>query len=375
MLRDRFSIDFMEKSTSVEPGVTPVKEKWHHKKWVRIMAGCLAAVMLITEIILHFSPETPEVLPQVLDDPQVLVEPDIQEFLGNPEALTMALRQAKKERADLMETAELAEEYIAAGEYEKAIEPVDELIEKMGLSGESLLQMEMTRTALCFSCGRFEEAAEGCTELIDQGRDEAGYYYFMRSVCSLQAEDYQSSRDDLLMALERGYEDQSLCYVHLAFCEYYLENYSKVLEYAGQARGLGVQEIYEPTLMYLQAIASLKQEQFEDSITYIDGLLATEAYAEDRELYYYRGVSCLAMEEYQDAYDDFNRAMECGEETTMLFYNRGVAALGLNMLEEAQADLEKVVEAGDQPELTQAAQEVLKLLTQEELEQQEDQEA
>ena len=72
-----------------------------------------------------------------------------------------------------------AEKLIKEEKYEEAIEPVDYLLKEMELTEEEKIQMKMTRTALCFSAGRFDEAMEGCTELINLDRSEEGYYYFM----------------------------------------------------------------------------------------------------------------------------------------------------------------------------------------------------
>ena len=54
-----------------------------------------------------------------------------------------------------------------------------EVEDNVQLTEEEKIQMKMTRTALCFSAGRFDEAMEGCTELINLDRSEEGYYYFM----------------------------------------------------------------------------------------------------------------------------------------------------------------------------------------------------
>ena len=197
----------------------------------------------------------------------------------------------------------------------------------------------------------------------------------MRSVCSIQKEDYSQAKDDLLEALAHGYKDEALCYVHLAFCENYLEDYKEVLKYAELAEEKGAEDVYHTTLTYLMAVASLKEEKFQDSISYITELLETNQYKTSGDLYFYRGVSELTLEEYQKAYDDFQKAMKYGltnaqetggeqkkESNTMLYYNRGIAALGLNRQEDATEDLRKVVENNDYPELTEAAEELLDML-------------
>ena len=79
----------------------------------------------------------------------------------------------------LLDACNKAEKLIKEEKYEEAIEPVDYLLKEMELTEEEKIQMKMTRTALCFSAGRFDEAMEGCTELINLDRSEEGYYYFM----------------------------------------------------------------------------------------------------------------------------------------------------------------------------------------------------
>lgn len=350
--------------------------RWYRKKWLRITALCLAAVMIISELVIHY---TSQQTVQAELGPQMLMDAQVQEVLKDPLRLLKAFKEAKGQLQDkqqkLLEACNQAEKLITEEKYEEAIEPVDYLLKEMDLTEEETIQMKMTRTALCFSSGRFDEAMEGCTELIDQDRSENGYYYFMRSVCSIQKEDYEQAKQDLLAALDHGYEDEALCYVHLAFCDNYLEDYSDVLKYAALAEEKGADDIYHLTLVYLMAVASLKEEKFQDSISYITELLTTDQYRESGDLYFYRGVSELTLEEYQKAYDDFQEAMKYGltntdesggerkeESDTMLYYNRGVAALGLNKTEEAEKDLQKVVERNDNQELTAAAEKLLEML-------------
>lgn len=341
------------------------QKKWHQKTWVRLVALFLAFVLISTEIIYKFV-SAPVRINGL--QPQILLDEEVREVLENPMQLLKDMRKVqylnKEAQRKLVEACEKAESYIAEGKYEEALEPVSYIMENMEMSEEELWQLKATKTALYFASGFFEDARTGCNEIIDADRDTNGYHYFMRSVCDFQEEKFESSKSDLLQALEQGYEEPALCYVHLAFCENFLENYEKVLEYAKQAMELGADEIYHMTLTYLQAVASLKLEKFDDSIGYIDTLLAEEEYQKDGQLYYYRGVCYLTAEEYKKAYDDFEKSFDCGEDTTLLYYNRGVASLGLNDAESAMKDLEVVVERGDEAELKAAAEEILSLIGQ-----------
>lgn len=355
------------------------KQKWYYKKWLRVTAVTVASVMVVSQLVMHFTAETAT----ASFGPESLMDSQVETLMADPLLLLDAVKeledQSRNQQRKLLEACDQAELLIREEQYEDALEPVNYLMRHMNLTEEEQTQMKMTQTALYFSSGQFEEARKGCTELIQENRHENGYYYFMRSVCGIQEEAYQSARDDLLMALQGGYEDRALCYVHLAFCENYLEDYDKVLEYAALARAEKAEEIYRPTLIYLQAVASLKTEKFRDSIDYITELLETEAYAGNGDLYFYRGVGYLTLENYQDAYDDFQKALECGmtgeaggeaqekesrdgSAPSMLYYNRGVAALGLNRPKEAAEDLEKVISMNDNRELVEASKELMEVI-------------
>lgn len=366
----------IQKNTGPPENSGRTKSKWYRKKWLRVTAVCLVTVLVVSEFVIHYTAQQ-----EIQTDfgPETLLDAQIQEVLKDPMKVLEAFKDAKRQLQDkqqkLLDACNKAEKLIKEEKYEEAIEPVDYLLKEMELTEEEKIQMKMTRTALCFSAGRFDEAMEGCTELINLDRSEEGYYYFMRSVCSIQKEDYSQAKDDLLEALAHGYKDEALCYVHLAFCENYLEDYKEVLKYAELAEEKGAEDVYHTTLTYLMAVASLKEEKFQDSISYITELLVTDQYKKSGDLYFYRGVSELTLEEYQKAYDDFQKAMKYGltnaqetggeqkkESNTMLYYNRGIAALGLNRLEDAAEDLRKVVENNDYPELTEAAEELLDML-------------
>ena len=173
--------------------------------------------------------------------------------------------------------------------------------------------------------------------------------------------------------MDRGYEEEAFCYVYLTFCEYYLEDYEQVLSYAKEALSREPGDEYKGTLIYFQALANLNLGYFEESASCMTELLDMKEYKENGELYYYRGVSELTLEKYENAYEDFNLALKYGIPSaegdgddenmkTMLYYNRGVAALALNRAEEARSDLQKVVERNNNAELVKASEELLELL-------------
>lgn len=152
----------------------------YRKKWLRVTAVCLVTVLVVSEFVIHYTAQQ-----EIQTDfgPETLLDAQIQEVLKDPMKVLEAFKDAKRQLQDkqqkLLDACNKAEKLIKEEKYEEAIEPVDYLLKEMELTEEEKIQMKMTRTALCFSAGRFDEAMEGCTELINLDRSEEGYYYFM----------------------------------------------------------------------------------------------------------------------------------------------------------------------------------------------------
>ena len=363
----------MEKQEDVMTEVK--KKKWYQEKSKQLIAICLVVAIVGTDVIIRYASATTAVLET---NPQALLDDDIYQDMDGKEAdrakeLWKLLEKSEELEKDLKEACDEAQRLIEEGKYKEALDPVNYIINNMALTTEEMCQMRMLRAALYFYSGKYQEASKDCNWLIEKGRDESGYYYFMRAACSIQNMEFESARDDLLAALDRGYEDEVFCYVYLTFCEYYLEDYEQVLSYSKEALARGPGDEYKGTLIYFQGLSNLNLGYFEESVSCMTELLDMKEYKENGELYYYRGVSELTLEKYEEAYEDFNLALKYGIPSaegegddenmkTMLYYNRGVAALALNRAEEVRSDLQKVVERNNNAELVKASEELLELL-------------
>ena len=142
---------------SENPGRT--KTKWYRKKWLRVTAVCLVTVLVVSEFVIHYTAQQ-----EIQTDfgPETLLDAQIQEVLKDPMKVLEAFKDAKRQLQDkqqkLLDACNKAEKLIKEEKYEEAIEPVDYLLKEMELTEEEKIQMKMTRTALCFSAGRFDEA-------------------------------------------------------------------------------------------------------------------------------------------------------------------------------------------------------------------------
>ena len=355
---------------------TAAKKPWHRKKWVRGVALLIVAGMIASELMSRLVPSEGVVISDNKQT-QELINSDLAEALSHPIELNEAYRKAvyqekleQKRRERLLSLGEKAEKQIADGEYKKAVETLDELLGEVTEEEADIWQLKIIRAQLLFSDGQTEQSAEACGEVIDAGEDEGGICSFIRSLIRIAQEDYGGAREDILGALENGYPQEDVCSVHLAYCDYYLEDYESVLSYTASAKEQGISEQYDYTILFLEAMSQLQLARYKDSEESLTRLLKMEedeGTESDGSLLYYRGVCYLGLEEFEKAAEDFEKAQEAGfgdskdtgTKKTMLLYNMGVAAAGRGSPKEAEKYMQQVVSRGDEKTLAEAAQNLL----------------
>ena len=355
---------------------TAAKKPWHRKKWVRGVALLIVAGMIASELMSRLVPSEGVVISDNKQT-QELINSDLAEALSHPIELNEAYRKAvyqekleQKRRERLLSLGEKAEKQIADGEYKKAVETLDELLGEVTEEEADIWQLKIIRAQLLFSDGQTEQSAEACGEVIDAGEDEGGICSFIRSLIRIAQEDYGGAREDILGALENGYPQEDVCSVHLAYCDYYLEDYESVLSYTASAKEQGISEQYDYTILFLEAMSQLQLARYKDSEESLTRLLKMEedeGTESDGSLLYYRGVCYLGLEEFEKATEDFEKAQEAGfgdskdtgTKKTMLLYNMGVAAAGRGSPKEAEKYMQQVVSRGDEKTLAEAAQNLL----------------
>ena len=101
---------------------------------------------------------------------------------------------------------------------------------------------------------------------------------------------------------------------------------------------------------------------FVKSNEYLDDLISVQ---EDGELFYYRGINNMALEEHEAAIDDFTKARELGKVDTKLNYDLGICLICVGRISEGEKELWSVIDKADEPELSTSANNILTALTQE----------
>ena len=88
---------------------------------------------------------------------------------------------------------------------------------------------------------------------------------------------------------------------------------------------------------------SFNLEQYENTIEYYSKYLET---ADDNEkvdkgkVYFYRGVSHIQLEKYEEAVNDFSSAIELSYQPELSAFQRGLAYNTINRYKEAISDLD-----------------------------------
>ena len=105
----------------------------------------------------------------------------------------------------------------------------------------------------------------------------------------------------------------------------------------------------------------MHQDEYKQSIAYIDELLE---HTKDSEIYFYRGIDNMALEEYEAAIEDFEKAIEEGKKDTEVYYDLGICRVSCGKVDEGIDDLKRVINNNDKPELTTASANILTAIAQ-----------
>ena len=356
--------------------------KWYHQKRVRVTAGVLAAVLLITAAA----------YPMII--PSSMPEARVSGSQGNSNDGTMQ-ENAGAANAPAADAASEADERYAAltklisdEAYEEALSSVDTLLQAES-SPERKRDLQGMKGALCYRTGRFAEAAEVCDDLIstDQTGGMDGSIYFVRGVSRIETGQYEEAWNDLKETEKRGFEDKKTLDLQLALAAYLKDDYISAGEYAEKA--LEEKEMEESALietgedqdgpmfplvlteesrqqtdeqsLYIAAVSKMQQEDFEGSLKWFDRLAALK---EDADIFYYRGVAYMALEKYEEAAADFEKALALGKDDTAVHYDLGVCLVSGSDPEKGMSELEIAASRRDDPDLSVSAENVLAALGQ-----------
>ena len=257
---------------------------------------------------------------------------------------------------DLSTRLSLARLYESMSDYPAAVREY-ELLYEMQSSDESHY---LNALRCSFLSGNREEALGKFDSYLEQTGQDSDYYpvaLFLRAACVMQLGRLDEAEEGFRQAMEFGY-DEAACTEQIMLCCFDRGDYQQTADYGVELLETEAR-LNTPELVYQRLGASMMLlERYEEAVKYLD-----EAKAQGLELTgnaYYRGVSLLALHRYEEAAADFTTSIEQGFLTQFCYYNRGVCYVQLLDYEKAAQDMERTLTSGEDPELIEAAREIIR---------------
>ena len=256
---------------------------------------------------------------------------------------------------DLNTRLSLARLYESLNDYSAAMKEYELLYEKQ--SGDESHYLNALRCS--FLAGNYEEALGKFDGYLERTGQDSDYYpvaLFLRAACVMQLGRLDEAEEGFRQAMDFGY-DEGACMEQLMLCSFDRGDYRQAADYAVELLETEAR-LNTPELVYQRLGASMMMlERYEEAVKYLDE--AKELGLELTGNAYYRGVSLLALHRYDEAAADFGTSIEQGFLTQFCYYNRGVCYVQLLDYEKAALDMEMTLTSGQDPELIEAAREIL----------------
>lgn len=174
----------------------------------------------------------------------------------------------------------------------------------------------------------------------------------------MQNGDYDHAIEKINSLLESETDTLRIEQLHELLCElqYNVGNYEEAAKEADICIERNILDDTVYLFYYIGAISYMHEGDYNTSVKYIDNILDM---GEDSQLYYYRGINNMALEDYVQASTDFSKSLELGKEDTELYYDLGICLISIGDVDEGISKLSYVIEKDDSPELTMAAQNII----------------
>ena len=260
---------------------------------------------------------------------------------------------------------------IAKQKYEDALAECNVCLNMLKDDSDMYVDLLMKRGCLEALLGRYIEATDTFKEIVKRD-DNIAQPHLLLAELFLEQGEVENATEHLVRYSELNPDDTSQLGV---ICELYYgqNNYSKSIEY-GQ-KSLESNQNNDADVYNAIALSELLTGNYDQAIEYLNESLElmkidavdaagekVYAIASEGETFYYRGLCRLTKEQYEDAVNDFDSAIELGYQTTLTYYNRGVCKLQLQDYDGCYDDFTVVVKNNDADELTDIASEVIKAI-------------
>ena len=298
---------------------------------------------------------------------------------GKPEeAMPYLLRgQLRYQQGDLTGAAEDAGQYVDLGGAEAELLSVAASLCELGgdlegalealnrILGDSTPEASQAKTLaergrVKYLLGQVEEAVADIRQaksLDENGLD--GVHYAIVGMDAFQNEDYETSQQDFLKAARLSQQNNAEYYEQAILCAYMVGDYQAVRDMGKEAQG---KNFMTSTAWLLDGIALFSLEDYEAAELALTRSMDTGI--TPTGVYYYRGLTRLALGEYALAAQDFGEAIQLEESVLECTFNRGICYYALGENEKAVLDFQTVEQDSPDPALAASAAEMLEAIEQ-----------
>ena len=298
---------------------------------------------------------------------------------GKPEeAMPYLLRgQLRYQQGNLTGAAEDAGQYVDLGGAEAELLSVAASLCELGgdlegalealnrILGDSTPEASQAKTLaergrVKYLLGQVEEAVADIRQaksLDENGLD--GVHYAIVGMDAFQNEDYETSQQDFLKAARLSQQNNAEYYEQAILCAYMVGDYQAVRDMGEEAQG---KNFMTSTAWLLDGIALFSLEDYEAAELALTRSMDTGI--TPTGVYYYRGLTRLALGEYALAAQDFGEAIQLGESVLECTFNRGICYYALGENEKAVLDFQTVEQDSPDPALAASAAEMLEAIEQ-----------
>lgn len=270
-------------------------------------------------------------------------------FLSSAENLIFAQTKKTKSTAkktnvsgkSFLEWSNEADKFIAAGEFEKAVQSYSNCLKALPTETHCLNNRGVAYQNLT----NYEAVIKDFTKLISlrENLDSAylnrGYAYYLQDKFDLALQDF-----DILIKTfpdkDSGYGNRGVVFLSLGKYDAAAADFEKASQLAPSDLS------YQKNL----STAYLLQTKYDEAIKILDVLIEKATF--DSSLFHNRGTAFYLMKNYEKAVENFNQSIKLNPNYTDSYITRAISLCKLGKTDLAKADEQKVLQlGGSMPEL------------------------
>ena len=181
-----------------------------------------------------------------------------------------------------------------------------------------------------------------------------GVHYAIIGLCEYNAGEYAEGGKDFLRAAQLSEEGNAEYYEQAIMCGYLSNNFDFIKQTIEEAKN---KNMMTASSLLIEGILHFSEERYEEAESALSDSIDTGKIVVGS--YYYRGLSRLAMGDFENAADDFTQALQWEEDQDSCIFNRGVCYTALGEHEKAEEDLRYIAENAADESLAASAEELL----------------